>query len=66
MIERGHEDDARPLLGVERLQHVEAVELGHLDVEEREVRPITSALGVAVFGTSRPAPATTAMAPITR
>ena len=37
-IERGDEDDDRDLLGRERLQEAEAVELRHLHVEQHDVR----------------------------
>ena len=41
-IERGHEDHHRHRAGLEAAQHLEAVDLGHLHVEEQDVGPLAA------------------------
>src|SRR5215213_11371455 len=39
LIVRSYKDDVRRRLGIERLEQLEAAQLGHLNVQEDKVRP---------------------------
>ena len=53
LIVGGDEDDERHLVGADRLDHLEAVHLRHLHVEEHEVRRVVVNSGDGLFAVAR-------------